>query len=89
MGYQMHIHVLVCKHAQIIAVAYAQICFRNWLFEFQRTALAYNIYSCVHLSVSYLQDGMTPLYIASWKGHIAVMQLLLQMCADVGTSNMV
>ena len=40
-------------------------------------------------NVVYLQDGETPLYIASWKGHIAVVQLLLQMCADVSISKKV
>ena len=32
---------------------------------------------------------MTALYIASWKGHIAVVKLLLQMFADVSISKMV
>ena len=40
-------------------------------------------------NVIYLQDGQTPLYIASWKGHIAVVQLLLQMFADVSISEKV
>ena len=40
-------------------------------------------------NVMYLQDGQTPLYIASWKGHIAVVQLLLQMFADVSISKKV
>ena len=37
----------------------------------------------------YLQDGQTPLYIASWKGHIAVVLLLLQTFADVSISKTV
>ena len=37
----------------------------------------------------YLQDGQTPLFIASRKGHIAVVQLLLQMFADVSISKKV
>ena len=37
----------------------------------------------------YLQDGMTPLYIASKEGHIDVVQLLLQMFADVSISEKV
>ena len=40
-------------------------------------------------NVMYLQDGRTPLFIASWKGHIAVVQLLLQMFADVSISRKV
>ena len=39
--------------------------------------------------VMYLQDGQTPLYIASREGHIAVVQLLLQMFADVSISTKV
>ena len=40
-------------------------------------------------NVMYLQDGQTPLYIASSNGHIAVVQLLLQMFADVSISKKV
>ena len=40
-------------------------------------------------NIVYLQDGQTPLHIASGKGHIAVVQLLLQMCADVNISKKV
>ena len=34
-------------------------------------------------NVMYLQDGRTPLYIASGNGHNTVVQFLLQMFADV------
>ena len=37
-------------------------------------------------NVMYLQNGQTPLIIASRKGHIVVVQLLLQMFADVSIS---
>ena len=36
-----------------------------------------------------LQDGRTPLYIASWKGHGAVVKLLLQQHADISISKKV
>ena len=35
------------------------------------------------LLIQYAQDGATPLYIASWKGHGAVVKLLLQQHAAV------
>ena len=40
-------------------------------------------------NVMYLQDGRTPLNSASGNGHIAVVQLLLQMFADVSISTKV
>ena len=40
-------------------------------------------------NVMYLQDGQTPLFIASRKGHIAVVKPLLQMFADVSISKKV
>ena len=37
----------------------------------------------------HVQDGRTALYIASWKGHGAVVQLLLQLNADINISKKV
>ena len=37
----------------------------------------------------HVQDGATPLYIASWNGHAAVVKLLLQQHADIGISGTV
>ena len=37
----------------------------------------------------HVQDGATPLYIASWKGHGAVVKLLLDHHADVSISKKV
>ena len=33
--------------------------------------------------VSYLQSGRTPVYTASWKGHTAVVELLIENGADI------
>ena len=41
------------------------------------------------LLLIHVQDGMTPLYIASWKGHGAVVKVLLQQHADVSISKTV
>ena len=40
-------------------------------------------YRNCRLLLQYAQDGTTPLYITSWKGHGAVVKLLLQQHADV------
>ena len=37
----------------------------------------------------HVQDGRTPLFIASWKGHGAVVKLLLEHHADVSVSKTV
>ena len=37
----------------------------------------------------HVQDGATPLYIASWRGHGAVVKLLLEQHADVSISKTV
>ena len=37
----------------------------------------------------HVQDGETPLYIASWNGHGAVVKLLLEQHADVSISKTV
>ena len=42
-----------------------------------------------NLLLIHVQDGATPLYIACWKGHGAVVELLLQQHADVSISKTV
>ena len=54
-------------------------------------------YSILHEGLLYhdnvllihVQDGQTPLFIASWKGHGAVVKLLLEHHADVSISKTV
>ena len=43
----------------------------------------------ISLSILHVQDGCTPLYLASQNGHMAVVQLLLQRQADVNICNAV
>ena len=42
-----------------------------------------------HVLIIHVQDGQTALYIASWRGHMEVMQLLLQKHADIRISKRV
>ena len=42
-----------------------------------------------HVPIIFAQDGETALFIASWKGHMEVVQLLLQKHADVSISKTV
>ena len=45
--------------------------------------------SVMLLSLLFLQDGETPLYVASQKGHIELVQILLQKNVDVNISKKV
>lgn len=45
--------------------------------------------SILHVLIIHVQDGRTALYIASWKGHVKVVQFLLQKDVDVSNYEMV
>ena len=41
-----------------------------------------NVHCDLHTLSSDLQDGITALYLASANGHVKIVELLLQLCAD-------
>ena len=45
--------------------------------------------SLTHCNVCPLQNGVTPVFSASWKGHSAVVQLLMENGADITLSSKV
>ena len=51
--------------------------------------VVHNLQDNEHVIIIHVQDGQTALYIASWKGHMEVVQLLLQKQSDVGKSKTV
>ena len=60
--------------------------------DFPQMQLSYNItpvYCCIMLSMNFfhLQNGKTPLYIASQEGHYTVVQILIIAKADVNHPN--
>ena len=48
-----------------------------------------HLYETEHVLIIHVQDGRTALFIAGGKGHMEVMQLLLQKHADVSISTTV
>ena len=51
--------------------------------------VVHNLQDNEHVIIIHVQDGQTALYIASWKGHMEVVKLLLQKQSDVGISKTV
>ena len=83
---------LFCLHARLV---YSSIVYRVqyivvWVYENVLAVFSMRN-SCIMIMclLIHVQDGRTPLYIASGKGHGAVVKLLLEQHADVSISKTV
>ena len=47
------------------------------------------VYSCLHCTSLPSQTGWTPLYYASWDGHVSVVKMLLKRGADINLADQV
>ena len=88
-------HVILCACTSciyyVICIKLSDAIFWYWLWArgCSWVWVDQHLQETEHVLIIYVQDGMTAVYIASWKGHMEVVQLLLQQHADVKISKTV